>query len=160
MWRFIKEQGFFGLIIPKQYGGKEFSGFAHSQILTKLSGCSVTVSTTVAVPNSLGPAELLLHYGTEEQRQYYLPRLARGEEIPCFALTSPTAGSDAGAMTDSGIVCWDEFEGKKTLGVKLNFDKRYITLAPVATVIGLAFKLYDPDHLIGSKEDVGITCAL
>lgn len=160
MWKFIKDEGFFGLIIPKQYGGKEFSGFAHSQILTKISGCSITVSTTVAVPNSLGPAELLLHYGTEEQRQYYLPRLACGEEIPCFALTSPTAGSDAGSMTDHGIACWGEVNGKKTLGIKLNFDKRYITLAPIATVIGLAFKLYDPDHLLGTKKDIGITCAL
>lgn len=160
MWAFLKEQGFFGLIIPKQYGGKEFSTYAHSQILVKLSGLSITVSTTVAVPNSLGPAELLLHYGTEEQKQYYLPRLATGEEIPCFALTSPVAGSDAGAMTDHGIVCWGEHEGKKVLGMRLTWDKRYITLAPVATVIGLAFKLYDPDHLIGKKEEIGITCAL
>ncbi len=160
MWQFIKEQGFFGLIIPKQYGGKEFSAYAHSQILVKISGLSVTVSTTVAVPNSLGPAELLLHYGTEQQKQYYLPRLARGEEIPCFALTSPDAGSDAGAMTDHGVVCWDDYQGQKTLGIRLNWDKRYITLAPIATVIGLAFKLYDPDHLLGNKEDLGITCAL
>lgn len=160
MWKYIKEQGFFGLIIPKQYGGKQFSAFAHSQILTKVSGRSITVSSTIAVPNSLGPAELLLEYGTEDQKNYYLPRLARGEEVPCFALTSPTAGSDAGAMSDHGIVCWGEHEGKKTLGMRLNFDKRYITLAPVATVVGLAFKLYDPDHLLGNKEDIGITCAL
>lgn len=160
MWQFLKEQGFFALIIPKQYGGKEFSAYAHSQILVKISGRSITVSSTVAVPNSLGPAELLLHYGTEAQKNYYLPRLARGEEIPCFALTSPDAGSDAGSMTDHGIVCWGEFEGKQTLGIKLEFNKRYITLAPVATVIGLAFKLYDPEHLIGNKEDIGITCAL
>lgn len=160
MWKFIKEQGFFGLIIPKQYGGKEFSAYAHSQILVKLSGLSITVSTTVAVPNSLGPAELLLHYGTEAQKQYYLPKLATGEEIPCFALTSPVAGSDASAMVDHGIVCWGEHDGKKVLGIRLDWDKRYITLAPIATVIGLAFKLYDPDHLIGKKEEIGITCAL
>ena len=160
MWTFIKEQGFFGLIIPKEYGGKAFSAYAHSQILVKVSGLSVTVSTTIAVPNSLGPAELILHYGTDEQKQYYLPRLATGEEIPCFALTSPVAGSDAGAMTDHGIVCWGEHEGKKVLGIRLTWDKRYITLAPIATVIGLAFKLYDPDHLIGKKEEIGITCAL
>lgn len=160
MWSFLKENGFFALIIPKAYGGKEFSAYAHSQILIKISGRSITVSSTVAVPNSLGPAELLLHYGTEEQKNYYLPRLARGEEIPCFALTSPIAGSDAGSMTDHGIVCWQEIEGKKTLGIRLNFNKRYITLAPVATVVGLAFKLYDPDKLLGNKEDIGITCAL
>lgn len=160
VWTYLKDQGFFALIIPKEYGGKQFSAYAHSQILIKISGRSVTLSSTVAVPNSLGPAELLLHYGTEEQKNYYLPRLARGEEIPCFALTSPVAGSDAGSMTDHGIVCWGEHEGKQTLGIKLNFDKRYITLAPVATVLGLAFKLYDPDHLLGNKEDIGITCAL
>ncbi|OGT42963.1 MAG: acyl-CoA dehydrogenase [Gammaproteobacteria bacterium RIFCSPHIGHO2_12_FULL_40_19] len=160
MWKFIKEQGFFGLIIPKRYGGKQFSAYAHSQIIVKISGLSVTVSTTIAVPNSLGPAELLLHYGTEEQKNYYLPRLARGEEIPCFALTSPDAGSDASAMTDYGIICWDMHDGKKTLGIRLNCNKRYITLAPIATVIGLAFKLYDPDRLLGHTEDIGITCAL
>lgn len=160
MWEFLKEHGFFGLIIPKQYGGKEFSAFAHSQILTKVYGCSATVATTIAVPNSLGPAELLLHYGTEEQKNYYLPRLATGEEIPCFALTGPNAGSDAGAMTDEGFVCWGEFNGEKTLGIRLNWNKRYITLAPVATVIGLAFKLYDPDQLIGKTENLGITCVL
>lgn len=160
MWKFIKEEGFFALIIPKQYGGKQFSAYAHSQILVKISGRSITVSSTIAVPNSLGPAELLLEYGTEEQKNYYLPRLARGEDIPCFALTSPHAGSDASAMTDHGIVCWGEYNGKKTLGIRLNWDKRYITLAPIATVIGLAFKLYDPEHLLGNKEDIGITCAL
>jgi acyl-CoA dehydrogenase len=160
MWQFIKEQGFFALIIPKQYGGKQFSAYAHSQIIIKISGLSITVSTTIAVPNSLGPAELLLHYGTEEQKNYYLPRLARGEEVPCFALTSPDAGSDAGSMTDYGIVCQQDYEGKQTLGVRLNWNKRYITLAPIATVIGLAFKLYDPDHLLGANEEIGITCAL
>lgn len=160
MWRFIKEHGFFGLIIPKSYGGKEFSAFAHSQMIVKVSGISITVSTTLSVPNSLGPAELLLHYGTEEQKNYYLPRLAKGVDVPCFALTSPDAGSDAGAMNDHGVVCWGQLDGKKVLGIRLQFDKRYITLAPIATVIGLAFKLYDPDHLIGDNEDIGITCAL
>ncbi len=160
VWAYIKEQGFFSLIIPKQYGGKQFSAYAHSQILIKLSGRSITAASTVAVPNSLGPAELLLHYGTEDQKNYYLPRLAKGLEIPCFALTSSVAGSDASAMTDNGIVCREEYAGKMTLGIRLNFDKRYITLAPIATVIGLAFKLYDPDHLLGDKVDIGITCAL
>src|SRR5579883_489768 len=160
IWEFIKDEGFLSLIIPKEYGGKHFSFYAHSQILTKLYGRSPTVATTVSVPNSLGPAELLLHYGTTEQKNYYLPRLATGEEIPCFALTGPEAGSDAGAMTDTGIVCWGDYEGKKVLGLRLNFNKRYITLAPVATVIGLAFKMYDPDHLLGQREELGITCAL
>jgi acyl-CoA dehydrogenase len=160
VWAFLKEQGFFGLIIPKQYGGKQFSAFAHSQIICKISGRSITASTTVSVPNSLGPAELLLEYGTEEQKNYYLPRLACGVEVPCFALTSPEAGSDASAMTDHGIVCWGEHEGNKTIGIRLNWNKRYITLAPIATVIGLAFKLYDPDHILGENTEIGITCAL
>ncbi len=160
MWKFIKEQGFFGLMIPKEFGGKQFSAYLHSQVLTKIYGRSVTVASTVSVPNSLGPAELLLRYGTPEQKSYYLPRLARAEEIPCFALTGPDAGSDASAMPDHGIVCWGQHEGKKVLGIRLNFNKRYITLAPVATVIGLAFKLYDPENLLGTKEDLGITCAL
>ena len=160
LWQFLKEQGFFGLIIPKKFGGKGFSAFAHSEILIKLYGVSGTVASTVSVPNSLGPAELLLHYGTKQQQDYYLPRLAKGEDIPCFALTGPSAGSDAGAIPDKGIVTWGEHEGKKVLGIRLTFDKRYITLAPVATIVGLAFKLYDPDHLIGKKENLGITCAL
>jgi acyl-CoA dehydrogenase len=160
VWQFLKMNGFFSLIIPKEFGGKEFSAYAHSQILIKVYGISASVATTIGVPNSLGPAELLLHYGTQEQKNYYLPRLARGQEIPCFALTGPEAGSDAGAMTDTGIICWGEYNGEKVLGIRLNWNKRYITLAPVATVIGLAFKLYDPDHLIGSKESLGITCAL
>ncbi len=159
-WDYLKNQGFFGLIIPKAYGGKAFSAYAQSQIIIKISGRSITASTTVAVPNSLGPAELLLHYGTEEQKNYYLPRLARGEEVPCFALTSPDAGSDAGSMTDHGIVCYGEHEGKQVLGLRLTFSKRYITLAPVATVIGLAFKMMDPDQLLGNTENIGITCAL
>jgi acyl-CoA dehydrogenase len=160
MWKYIIDEGFFALMIPKNYGGRQFSAYAHSQILTKLYGRSGTVASTVAVPNSLGPAELILHYGTEEQKNYYLPRLANGDEIPCFALTGPDAGSDAGAMPDTGIICRGVHEGKEVLGIRLNFNKRYITLAPVATVIGLAFKLYDPDHLLGEIENLGITCAL
>lgn len=160
-WRFIKEQGFFGMIIPKQFGGLEFSALAHSTVVMKISSRSITAAVTIMVPNSLGPAELLLHYGTEEQKQHYLPRLARGEEVPCFALTGPEAGSDAGAMTDTGVVCRGEFDGKQdVLGLRLNWQKRYITLGPVATVLGLAFKLYDPDHLLSDKEERGITVAL
>tara|TARA_B100000989_G_scaffold297295_2_gene282663 strand:+ start:5335 stop:7821 length:2487 start_codon:yes stop_codon:yes gene_type:complete len=159
-WQFIREHGFFALVMPKEFGGKGFSEYAHSQILTKLYSVSVTLGTTVNVPNSLGPAELLVKYGTDKQKAYYLPRLARGEEVPCFALTGPDAGSDAGAMTDTGIVCNGMFEGKETLGIKLNWNKRYITLAPVATVLGLAFKLFDPQHLLGEEDNIGITCAL
>jgi acyl-CoA dehydrogenase len=132
---------------PKKYGGLEFSAYAHSCVLAKLSSRSTTVSSTVAVPNSLGPAELLQHYGTEEQKQYYLPRLARGEEIPCFALTGPRAGSDAASLPDTGVVCRGTWQGREVVGIRLNFSKRYITLAPVATVIGLAFRLFDPDKL-------------
>lgn len=160
VWQFLKTQGFFGIIIPKIYGGKEFTSYAFSQILCKVYGVSITVATTISVPNSLGPAELLLHYGTEEQKNYYLPRLASGSEIPCFALTSPVAGSDAGSIPDTGIVCKGEFEGKEVIGILLNWNKRYITLAPVATVLGLAFKLYDPEKLIGDEIEYGITCAL
>jgi len=161
VWQFIKDKGFFGMVIPKQYGGLEFSALAHSSVVMKIASRSITAAVTVMVPNSLGPAELLQHYGTDAQKQHYLPRLARGEEVPCFALTGPEAGSDAGAMPDTGIVCHGEFGGKKdVLGIRLNWDKRYITLGPVATVLGLAFKLYDPDHLLGDKEDIGITCAL
>lgn len=160
MWQFLKDEGFFALIIPKEYGGKAFSAYAHSEILTMVSGISSTVASTIAVPNSLGPAELLLHYGTEEQKNYYLPRLAKGIEIPCFALTGLEAGSDAGAMTDKGIVCWGEHEGKNVIGIRLTWSKRYITLAPIATVIGLAFKLYDPEHLLANTKNLGITCAL
>jgi acyl-CoA dehydrogenase len=160
MWDFIKKNGFFGLMIPKAYGGKEFSALAHSKILIKIYTCSVTVAVNVGVPNSLGPAELLMHYGTEAQKDYYLPRLARGEDIPCFALTSADAGSDATSMTDYGIICQGEFEGKQTLGMRLTWNKRYITMCPVATVLGLAFKLYDPDKLLGDNEEIGITCAL
>ncbi len=160
MWQFLKDEGFFALIIPKEYGGKAFSAYAHSQVLTMVYSISASVGSTIAVPNSLGPAELLLHYGTEEQKNYYLPRLAQGIEVPCFALTGLEAGSDAGAMTDKGIICWGEHEGKKIIGIRLSWNKRYITLAPIATVIGLAFKLYDPEHLLGSHKNLGITCAL
>lgn len=160
IWQFLKENKFFAMIIKKQYGGLEFSAFAQSRVLQKLTGVSSVLASTVGVPNSLGPGELLQEYGTKEQQDYYLPRLAIGEEIPCFALTSPEAGSDAGAIPDVGIICRGEFEGKDVLGMKLTWDKRYITLAPIATVLGLAFKLKDPDHLLSDKEDLGITCAL
>lgn len=160
VWQFLKEQGFFSLIIPKQYGGKQFSALGHSAVIAKIAGRSTAAATVVAVPNSLGPAELLLEYGTEEQKSYYLPRLAKGEEIPCFALTSPEAGSDAGSMPDHGVVCRDMWQGEEVLGIRLEWDKRYITLAPVATLLGLAFKLYDPDGLLGQQKEIGITCAL
>jgi alkylation response protein AidB-like acyl-CoA dehydrogenase len=160
VWSYLKKEGFFGIVIPKEYGGHGFSAVAHSTIITKLATRSLSVAVNVMVPNSLGPGELLLHYGTPEQKKYYLPRLASGEEIPCFALTGPEAGSDAASITDTGIVCRDVFNGKEVLGLRLNWDKRYITLAPVATVVGVAFQLYDPDHLIGNKTDVGITLAL
>jgi acyl-CoA dehydrogenase len=160
VWEFIKKNRFFGMIIPRQYGGLQFSALAHSAVLQKLATMSATVASTVAVPNSLGPAELLLHYGSDEQKNYYLPRLAAGEEIPCFALTGPYAGSDATSLGDFGIVCRQTVGGIETLGIRLTFDKRYITLAPVATVVGLAFRLYDPDQLLGDKADLGITLAL
>lgn len=160
IWQFLKDNKFFAMIIKKEYGGLDFSAYAQSRVLQKLSSVSAVLSTTVGVPNSLGPGELLQHYGTEKQQQYYLPRLAAGEEIPCFALTGPEAGSDAGSLPDSGIVCKGEYNGEEVLGMRLTFDKRYITLAPVATVIGLAFKMYDPDGLLGDKKELGITCAL
>ncbi|OGO94189.1 MAG: hypothetical protein A3F10_05015 [Coxiella sp. RIFCSPHIGHO2_12_FULL_42_15] len=160
IWQHLKKHGFLGLIIPKQYGGKQFSALAHSQIIVKVASVSVAVGCVVSVPNSLGPAELLLEYGTEEQKNYYLPRLARGEDIPCFALTSPLAGSDASAIEDHGVVCKKMIDGKEQIGIVLNWNKRYITLSPIATILGLAFKLYDPHHLIGDKENIGITCAL
>lgn len=160
VWDYIKNEGFFGLMIPKKYGGKGFSNLAHSEILTTLAGRSVVLGSTVSVPNSLGPAELIHLYGTSEQKEYYLPRLAKGEEVPCFALTGPDAGSDATAIPDTGIVCKGTFEGKEITGIKLNWDKRYITLAPIATLLGLAFKLYDPNHLLGNKEALGITLCL
>ncbi|MCB1624766.1 MAG: acyl-CoA dehydrogenase, partial [Pseudomonadales bacterium] len=159
-WEFLKTKGFFAMIIPKRYGGLEFSAYAHSCVLAKLSSRSALLSSTTAVPNSLGPAELLNHYGTEEQKNYYLPRLASGEEVPCFALTGPRAGSDAASLPDTGVVCKGTWQGQEIVGLKLNFSKRYITLAPVATVIGLAFRMFDPDKLLGGKNDIGITCAL
>jgi len=161
VWDFLKSKGFFAMIIPKDYGGLGFSAYAHSCVLVKLASRSAIAGSTVAVPNSLGPAELLLHYGTPEQKEYFLPRLARGEEVPCFALTGPRAGSDAASLPDTGVVCKGMFRGEEVIGIKLNFSKRYITLAPIATVIGLAFKLYDPEKLLGSEQtDYGITCAL
>ncbi|MCM2313077.1 MAG: acyl-CoA dehydrogenase, partial [Steroidobacteraceae bacterium] len=161
VWAFLKQQGFFAMIIPKRYGGLEFSAYAHSCVLVKLASRSATCSSTVAVPNSLGPAELLLHYGTDAQKDHWLPRLARGEDVPCFALTGPRAGSDAASIPDTGIVCRGLYDGREVVGVRLDFQKRYITLAPVATVIGLAFRLYDPDKLLGDERtDYGITCAL
>lgn len=160
VWNYLKKEKFFGMIIPKQYGGLEFSPLAHSAVITKIGTRSISAAVTAMVPNSLGPAELLLHYGTENQKNYYLPRLAEGKEIPCFALTGPEAGSDAGAIPDKGIVCKGLHEGKEVIGIRLTFDKRYITLAPVATVFGLAFKLYDPEHLLSEKTEVGITLCL
>ena len=161
-WTYIRENGFLGLIIPKEYGGRAFSSFAQSRIMSKIASRSLTTAVSCMVPNSLGPGELLLHYGTEEQKNRYLPGLAKGEEIPCFGLTSPEAGSDAGAIPDTGVVCYGEFEGQQVLGLRMNFSKRWITLAPIATVIGLAFKLYDPEGLLGDKNKTehGITCAL
>ncbi|MDH5631470.1 MAG: acyl-CoA dehydrogenase [Gammaproteobacteria bacterium] len=161
IWAFLKQHKFFGMIIPTRYGGLGFSALAHSSVVMKIASRSITAAVTVMVPNSLGPAELLLHYGTDEQRDHYLPKLASGEDVPCFALTGPEAGSDAGAMPDNGVVCKGVFEGKDdVLGIRLNWDKRYITLGPVATLLGLAFKLYDPDHLLGDQEELGITVAL
>ena len=160
VWDFIIKHRFFAMIIPKQYGGLEFSAYANAMIITKLASRSPTASSTIGVPNSLGPAELLLHYGTEEQKQRYLPGLAAGTEIPCFALTSAEAGSDAAALIDNGVVCKGQWQGKEIVGIRLNWDKRYITLAPIATVLGLAFKLYDPEHLIGDRDAYGITAAL
>lgn len=159
-WQFIKENRFLGMIIPKRYGGLEFSATAQMSVLVKMYGRSVTAATTISVPNSLGPAELLLKYGTEEQKDYYLPRLADGREIPCFALTGPNAGSDAASLPDTGIVCREKFQGEEVLGLRLNWNKRYITLCPAASVIGLAFRMYDPDNLLGKQVDIGITCAL
>lgn len=165
IWSFLKEYRFFGLMIPKAYGGLEFSALAHSEILMKLAGCSLTVSSTVAVPNSLGPAELLLRYGTPAQKAHYLPRLAQGTEIPCFALTGPEAGSDATSIPDTGVVCYGTYDNEEVLGIRLNWNKRYITLAPIATLLGLAFQLQDPEGLLlrhtqDNKTNLGITCAL
>ncbi|MGK2944383.1 MAG: acyl-CoA dehydrogenase [Desulfuromonadales bacterium] len=160
VWQYLKEQRFFGMIIPPEYGGHGFSALAHSAVIMKISSRSITAAVTAMVPNSLGPAELLLHYGTQAQKDHYLPRLARGEEIPCFALTGPEAGSDAAAMPDRGVVCMGVFDGREVVGIRLNWEKRYITLGPVATLLGLAFKLYDPELLLGDREELGITLAL
>ncbi|MGH8398298.1 MAG: acyl-CoA dehydrogenase [Gammaproteobacteria bacterium] len=160
VWEYLKKKGFFAYIIPKQYGGKQFSALMNSETLAKVATRSPTAASIMAVPNSLGPAELLLRYGTNEQKDHYLPRLASGEDVPCFALTSPTAGSDAGSLTDHGVVCRGLWEGTEVTGIRLNWDKRYITLAPIATLIGLAFKLSDPEHLVGTKDEYGITVAL
>ncbi|ELY2913346.1 acyl-CoA dehydrogenase FadE [Cronobacter sakazakii] len=160
LWAFLKEHRFFAMIIKKEYGGLEFSAYAQSRVLQKLAGVSGILAITVGVPNSLGPGELLQHYGTDAQKNHYLPRLARGQEIPCFALTSPEAGSDAGAIPDTGVVCMGEWQGEQVLGMRLTWNKRYITLAPIATVLGLAFKLSDPDRLLGGEQELGITCAL
>ena len=160
VWQYIKDEGFLGMIIPTEYGGKGFSARAHSRVVCKIASRSSTAAISVMVPNSLGPAELLLRYGNAEQKDYYLPRLASGEEVPCFALTNPFAGSDAAAIPDSGIVCRGNFNGEDVLGIRVSWEKRYITLSPVASVLGLAFHLYDPENLIGDTSDVGITLAL
>src|SRR3954462_10093498 len=160
VWQYIKDKGFLGMIIPKKFGGLGFSALAHSAVVMKLSTRSSAAAITVMVPNSLGPGELLLHYGTDEQKNYYLPRLAKGLEVPCFALTNPEAGSDAAAIPDRAVVCKGIWQGKEVLGMRVTWDKRYITLGPVATLLGLAFRLYDPEKLISNKEDLGITCAL
>jgi len=160
VWEYIKKERFWGMIVPKAFGGLEFSSFAHSCIVMKLASKSVTAAVTVMVPNSLGPAELLLRYGTKEQKEYYLPRLADGSEIPCFGLTALQAGSDAAAMVDKGIICRGEHNGQTVIGIRLTWEKRYITLAPVATVVGLAFKLYDPEHLLSEQVSRGITLCL
>jgi acyl-CoA dehydrogenase len=160
VWNFLKTRKFFAMIIPKSYGGLGFSAYAHSEVIRKLSTRSICAACTAMVPNSLGPGELLLQFGTKAQQDYWLPRLARGEEIPCFGLTSPEAGSDAASMIDSGLVCRGTYDGQEVLGIRLNWHKRYITLGPIATVLGLAFKLHDPDHLIGQRDDIGITLAL
>src|SRR6266851_2508723 len=160
VWDFLKAHKFFAMIIPKKYGGLEFSAYAHSEVIRKISTRSICAAVTAMVPNSLGPGELLHRFGTKQQQDYWLPRLAEGKEIPCFGLTSPEAGSDAASMTDSGVVCRGLWQGREVLGIRLNWHKRYITLCPIATVIGLAFKLYDPDHLLGERNEIGITLAL
>lgn len=160
VWQYLRDERFFSLIIAKEYGGRDFSALANSTIVSRLATRSISAAVTVMVPNSLGPGELLTHYGTQAQKDYWLPRLADGTEIPCFALTGPEAGSDAGGIPDSGVVCMGEYDGQEVLGLRLNWNKRYITLAPVASVLGLAFKMYDPDGLLGEQKELGITCAL
>lgn len=160
VWEYLKSEKFFALCVPKQYGGLGFSALFHSTVVVKIASRSLSAAVNAMVPNSLGPAELLLHYGTEDQKNYYLPRLAKGEEIPCFALTAPEAGSDAGSIPDNGVVCRGQYEGEEVLGIRLSWDKRYITLAPIATILGLAIHLYDPHHLLGDQVDIGITLCL
>ncbi|WP_080700726.1 acyl-CoA dehydrogenase, partial [Bordetella hinzii] len=160
VWDLMRRERFFGMIIPKEYGGLGFSPYAHSEVVRRVSAYSITAGVTIMVPNSLGPGELLLQFGTPAQREFWLPRLADGREIPCFGLTSPEAGSDAASMTDTGVVCRQVVDGQDLLGIRLNWHKRYITLGPVATVLGLAFKLRDPEGLLGGAEDVGISVAL
>ena len=159
-WEFLKKNKFFAMVIPVKYGGLDFSAYCQNLVLQKIASISSVASSTVAVPNSLGPAELILKYGTESQKEHYLPRLASGKEIPCFGLTGIEAGSDATSIPDEGIICYDNWENKKTLGIKLNWNKRYITLAPIATIIGLAFKLKDPDKIYSNVVDLGINCAI
>lgn len=159
-WDYLKREKFFGIIIPKEHGGLGFSNFAHSEIVRKIATRSVSAAVTAMVPNSLGPGELILRFGTPEQQEYWLPRLAEGREIPAFGLTSPEAGSDAAAMIDEGVICRRDWQGEEVLGIRLNWHKRYITLGPVATILGLAFKLRDPDHLLGGEDEIGITVAL
>lgn len=159
-WDLIRREGFFGMVIPEEYGGKAFSQYGHAAVVMKIATRSISAALTVMIPNSVGPGKLLLKYGTDEQKAHHLPRLAKGDEIPCFALTAPEAGSDAGAIPDTGIVCRGEHEGSEVLGIRVNFDKRYITLGPVATLLGVAFKLRDPDGMLGEKENLGITLAL
>ncbi len=160
VWTYLMDEKFFAINIPEEFGGLGFSPIANSAIVTKVCSRSGTAGVTVMVPNSLGPAELLMHYGTEDQKNHYLPRLADGRDIPCFALTSPVAGSDAGAIPDAGIVCKGQYNGEEVIGFRTNWSKRHIALGPVATVLGLAFKAYDPDGLLGGEEELGITCAL
>src|SRR3989440_11687312 len=160
VWQFIKDKGFLGMIIPKRYGGLGFAALVHWGLVMKLSTRSNALAISVMVPNSLGPGELLLHYGTDEQKNHYLPRLAKGLEVPCFALTSPEAGSDAASIPDFGVVCKGVWQGREVLGMRVTWDKRYITLGPIATLLGLAFRLYDPEGLLGNEKDLGITCAL
>ncbi|WP_448034032.1 acyl-CoA dehydrogenase [Bradyrhizobium liaoningense] len=160
VWHFVKREKFFGMIIPKEFGGLGFSPYAHSEVVRKISTRSIAAAVTVMVPNSLGPGELLMRFGTREQQERWLPRLADGRDIPCFGLTSPEAGSDAASMVDTGIICKGEFEGREVVGLRLNWHKRYITLGPVSTLLGLAFKAYDPDRLVGSEEELGISVAL
>ena len=160
IWDFVKQHGFLGMLISKQHGGLGFSAQAQSLILGKIASRSPDVVTIVMVPNSLGPGELIEKYGTDWQKEHYLPRLASGQEVPCFSLTGPTSGSDAATMRDIGVVERGMHEGRETLGIRLSWEKRYITLGPNATVVGLAFRLFDPEGLLDKGEDLGITVAV